>query len=179
MLESRIPHSHEEAMHVVYCVDAGDHMVDSGLRGELEQAIKRALLELKSTDTFNIIVFAKQAVAFSTRLLPPLFGNIDNAVQFLMDASLSGDSDALCGIDSALRIPGVSHVYLVSPGPLAADMSDVDKIRAHIKGTNERGIKLSCIGIGSHPSSEFSALMRGIASDNEGTYFQMDAQEES
>jgi len=166
-------------MHVVYCVDAGDCMEESGRRGDVERAILRALSELKSTDTFNIVVFSTEAVAFSTRPLPPFLGNIQNAVQFLIDAHLGGESDPLCGIESALRLAGLTHVYLVSPGPLEVGMPDAARLRRRIKESNEHGVKISCIAVGSSHSAEFSALMAGIAADNEGTYFQMDTQEDS
>jgi XTP/dITP diphosphohydrolase len=163
-------------MHVVYCVDAGDHMSDDRLRSDVEQAIKRALFELKSTDTFDVVAFAKDAVGFFNRLLPPLPGNIDSAAQFLMDTNLGGEPDLLGGMNAALRIAGLTHIYLVSPGPLTPDMTNADELRKRIHEANDRNVKISCIGIGSDPASEFSALMQGIAEDNDGTYFQFESQ---
>jgi XTP/dITP diphosphohydrolase len=178
MSQSQIPYSHEEPMHVVYCVDAGDRMADGSRRAAVDKAIDRALSELKSTDTFSVVAFSEEAIAFSPRLLPPLLGNIQNAVRFLMDTNLGGRSDCAAALESALHIAGVTHLYLVSPGPLAGGMAEVEALRERIRQYNDRHVKISCIAIGGHAKPEFSALMQGIASDNEGTYFQMEEQEE-
>ena len=51
----------------------------------------------------------------------------------------------------------------VSPAALAAEMPEVTELRQRIHQSNEHGVKISCIAIGANHSTEFSALMAGIA----------------
>lgn len=164
-------------LNVVYVLDCSGSMREGNKLGKAKEALKRALSELKPTDTFNVLSFNWRVVPLSPGLMLPATREIIDAAMLWIDNLRTGNHTNISGaMGNALGLSPVNCVYLMSDGePEGPEtLHDPNEIRAYVKQCNTQNAKIMtlalCLGE-KYPGEE---VMRGLAEDTGGEYNYID-----
>jgi Ca-activated chloride channel homolog len=137
--------------------------------------MRELVMELKRTDTFNIVVFASGSETYSRASVPATDGNLELALEFIGAKNGGGGTELLAALQRSVAIerqPGVSRsIVLVSDGFIEAEADVFDYVRDQRDDVN-----VFAFGIG---SSVNRFLIEGVAKAGLGEPFIVTKPEES
>jgi len=158
------------AIHIVYALDISGSMHDGHKIDKAKEALKKALGELHRTDTFNIIVFKRDASTFRDDSVPATLVNVANAKAFVDDIRLGDGTNISRALDLALDMNGITHVYLMTDGEPNGGIADFNELRRFVRYKNTHGVKIMTLALGLGENFPGMRLLKGIAEDNNGSY---------
>ena len=157
-------------IHIIYVLDTSGSMRDGGKIAKAKDALCRALLELRSTDYFNVINFDEHAHMMSPIMLAANKANVKEAFKFVFELSLHNYTNVSEGIEAALSQEGVTHIFLLSDGEPNKGVQQFSQLRAFIKEHNTKGVQINTLALGLGERFPGMRLLNGIAEDNGGQY---------
>jgi Ca-activated chloride channel family protein len=135
-----------------------------------KEALKKALGELRRTDTFNIIIFKRDASTFRDDSVPATLVNVANAKAFIDDIRIGDGTNISRAMDLALGMNGLTHIYLMSDGEPNGGIADFGELRRFVRERNTHNIKIMTLALGLGENFPGMRLLKGIADDNSGSY---------
>jgi Mg-chelatase subunit ChlD len=163
-------------LNVVYVLDCSGSMRDGNKIGKAKEALKKALSELKPTDSFDILSFNGRIYKLSPIMLPATAEIIDAAMLWIDRLRLANHTNISGAMGVALELTPINCVYLMSDGePEGPEtLHDPNEIREYVKQCNTQHAKIMtlalCLGE-KYPGEE---VMRGLAADAGGDYNYID-----
>ena len=161
-------------IHIIYVLDTSGSMRDYGKIAKAKDALCRALLELRSTDYFNVINFDDHAHLMSPVMLPATKANVKESFRFVLDLSLHNYTNVSEAMEQALAQEGVTHIFLLSDGEPNKGIQQFSMLRAFIKEHNAKGVQINTLALGVGDRFPGTRLLNGIADDNGGQYGYVD-----
>ncbi len=150
----------------IFVVDVSGSMEGFPLNTS-KQLLKDLIGQLRSSDLFNVILFAGDSSALSPGSLPANQENISRAIRLLEDQRGSGGTELLPAVEQAMSLPRQAHVsrsiVLVTDGYISGEQGVFDYIRANLSQCN-----VFSFGIG---SSVNRYLIEGVAKAGMGEPF--------
>lgn len=129
--------------------------------------IKDLVTHLRSTDKFNLILFAGDSSVMSPTSMPATKASIDEAIKLIDRQEGSGGTELLPALERALSLPADEYlsrsVVIITDGYIDGERAIFDLIRNNLGGTN-----FFSFGIG---SSVNRYLIEGIAKAGSGEPF--------
>ena len=159
--------------HVVYVLDISGSMVSRIKRADSE--IRKALNGLRSDETFDIIAFNNEIYSFDTELAPATPNMREKASAFLNTLIVNNGTNTQEGMKTALSIPDVNEVVLLTDGRPGSGITDTDSLTEYIRHINKHHARISCVGMvgtdesGVDQTFEATALLKQIARDSGGS----------
>lgn len=159
--------------HVVYVLDISGSMVSRIKRADLE--IRKALNGLRPDETFDIIAFNNEIYSFDTELAPATPNMREKASAFLNTLIVNNGTNTQEGMKTALSIPDVNEVVLLTDGRPGSGITDTDSLTEYIRHINKHHARISCVGMvgtdesGVDQTFEATALLKQIARDSGGS----------
>jgi len=164
----------EGPRHIVYVVDESGSM-DSRIdttRSELDDALST----LSTDETFNMIAFSTDVRVFDEGTMDRgSRANVDQAKQWLGYQRPDGGTNLQRALQSALGMPGVNVVVLITDGVPTYGETNFGKIARNIRRSNRNHARIYTIGlIGKNPDGtddtfEATKLLQQLALDSGGT----------
>lgn len=158
------------SIHIIYLLDTSGSMKDGGKIYKAEDALKRALVELRPTDTFNVMNFDSIVHVYSPDMLPATRENIKKAWQYIDNLGLNPYTNLSAGIDRALQEPTVSHIFILSDGEPHGGIEDFQQLKTFIRDRNKRKVQINTLALGLGERFPGMRLLRSIAEENDGKY---------
>ncbi len=145
------------ARELVIVLDKSGSMGGQAIR-QAKSAVRRALMRLKSKDSFNVIAFDNSAQSLFDESKPVTDRTIDAALDFVGNVQAGGGTEMSAALAHALSIPGQSEdngerlkqVIFVTDGAVGNETA----LMAQIKDTLGAA-RLFTVGIGSAPNNYF------------------------
>jgi len=171
---TRVAGGGDGVIHIVYALDISGSMRDGHKIDKAKEALKKALGELRRTDTFNIIVFKRDASTFREDSVYATVANVANARAFVDEIRIGDGTNISRAIDLAFDMNGITHLYLMSDGEPNGGINDFNELRRYIRAKNTRGIKITTLALGLGENFPGVQLLKGIAEDNNGAFDYID-----
>lgn len=150
----------------IFIVDVSGSMEGFPLNTS-KRLLKDLIGNLKSTDLFNVVLFAGDSQSLSPQSLPANQQNIAGAIRLLEQQRGGGGTELLSAIQQAMSIPqqdGISRsLVLITDGFVSGEEGVFDHIRANLNRNN-----VFAFGIG---SSVNRYLIEGVAKAGMGEPF--------
>jgi Ca-activated chloride channel family protein len=145
--------SSESPRRVVILVDRSGSMQGEPI-SEARKAIEACLGALSEADSFGLLAFDDDVVAFNQALVRGSREMRNNAHEFLMRIDARGGTELTNGFLEAARMleGGDGDILILTDG----EVSQTEKI---LVGARSAGIRLHCLGIGSASQDRFLALL--------------------
>lgn len=150
-------------------------MKDGDKLGQAKAALKKALSELRPTDSFNIVYFYEDIYAFDEKLAPATPGRLERGRSFVDEIGLGPGTNLSGALGYALQQKDVSDIFVMSDGEPNRGIDDPVRLRKVVQITNRRlraRISTLALGLGEHFKG--MELLRGLAEDNGGTFRYVD-----
>jgi Ca-activated chloride channel homolog len=162
----RVTPSHIPPRDYVFIVDVSGSM--HGFPLETSKQLMRNLIGgLKSTDTFNVLLFAGDSSVLSSEPLPATRANLNAAIEFVNRQSGGGGTELLSALKRALALPGgadrARSIVIVTDGYVSIETESFDLIRQSLGEAN-----VFAFGIG---TSVNRFLIEGMARVGQGEPF--------
>lgn len=169
------PGAYWDIFHVVYVLDVSDSMNEHGKMPRAKQALKNALKELESKDTFNIVMFDTEIRPFASSLVKPSSNNIQSATNFIENQGTNFGTNLSGALGRALSMEGVTHIYLITDGDPTEGIKNIKKLRQFAVENNVYKAQIVAIALGVGTGHKGSELLKGLAEDSGGslTYVKM------
>ncbi len=164
----------DAAIHIVYAMDISGSMRDGFKILKARDALKNALSELRSTDTFNIIVFKGDAYTFQDDSVRATVANVANAKSFVDSIRTGNGTNISAAMDLAFGMNGISQIYLMTDGEPNGGIADFAELRRFIRERNTRNISITTLALGLGENFPGMLLLKGIAEDNHGKFDYID-----
>ncbi len=158
------------SIHIIYLLDTSGSMKDFGKIYKAEDALKKALSELRRTDTFNVMNFDNSVHVFSPEMLPATNENIINAAAYIDSLRLAPYTNLSSALDRAFQETSATHIFILSDGEPHGGIENPTQLRAFVHGLNTRKVQINTLTLGDGRSMEGVKLLRAIAEENDGTY---------
>ena len=157
-------------VHVVYVIDTSGSMEEGGKIKRAQEALEKALNELRTDDTFNIVPFSDRA-----RLMFPQMSKVTNATMAQAESNIefmspNGDTNLSDALDLALAQNGVSHVFVMSDGDPTKGIIEYDEILEHVKERNTNNVHIIALALGLGEKFPGMKLLRALAEQNGGKF---------
>ena len=165
------------ALNVVYVLDCSGSMRDGNKIGKAKEALKRAISELRPTDTFNVLAFNSGVYPLSPGIMLHATQEIVDAAMLWIDRlGLNNHTNISGAMAAALKMEPVNLVYLMSDGePEGREtLHDPDEIRAFVKERNTQNARVMTLALCLGEKYPGERIMRGLAEDGNGTYNYID-----
>jgi hypothetical protein len=159
---------------VVYALDISSSMRTGNKIDKAKEALKKALGELRRSDTFNIIFFKRNATTFRDDVVPATQANVTNAKVFVDQIRTGDGTNISAAMDLALGMTGISYIYLMANSEPNSGLTDFGELRRYIREKNTHGVKIMTLAIGLGEKFAGVRLLKGIAGDNHGMYDYID-----
>ena len=157
-------------IHIVYALDISGSMREGSKILKAKDALKKALGELRRSDTFNIIVFKRDASTFQDDSVPATVANVANARIFVDSIRIGDGTNISAALELAFGMNGITHIYLMSDGEPNGGIADFAELRRFVREKNTHNIKVITLALGLGENFPGMRLLKGIAEDNNGTY---------
>lgn len=161
-------------VHIVYILDVSGSMQQGNKIGRAKAALKKALSELKSGDTFNILPFAKDVYGLSDEMVKVSKENIDSANDFIDGLGLRAATNISAALEVALSFEKITHVYLLTDGEPNRGIVNFADLRKFVLDKNLQKVHINTLAIGIGETFPGIPLLKGIAADNDGIYGYVD-----
>ena len=158
------------AIHIIYLLDTSGSMKDGDKIFKAKDALCRALVELRPTDTFNIMNFDRIAYPFAENMLPATTENKLKAFAFVNNLRLKPYTNVSDAVDRALAEPTVTNIFLLSDGEPNTGIARFMDLRVFIKEKNTRHVQINTLALGLGERFPGMRLLKSIAEDNDGQY---------
>ncbi len=158
------------AVRIVYVLDVSGSMRDGNKIGKAKEVLKEALLGLKPGDTFSIVSFSRDVKRLYPDMLPADPDIVQGAVDYVDRLRLADGTNMSGAMDVALAYEGMTQIYLMSDGEPNFGIEDFTQLREYVKRLNKHNVRISTMALCLGERYRGEPLMRGIASDTEGTY---------
>lgn len=151
----------------IFVVDISGSM--HGFPLEVSKKLLRNLISnLKSTDQFNVVLFAGSSDVLSPVSLKANKSNIDKSIQFIENYDGSGGTELMGALQTSLALPRASKslsrsVIIVTDGYVTVEKEAMELIKSNLNNTN-----VYAFGIG---SSVNRYLINGLAHTGGGQPF--------
>jgi hypothetical protein len=171
---TRVAGGGDGVIHIVYALDISGSMRDGNKIGKAKEALKKALGDLKPRDTFNIIVFKRDASTFREDSVYATIANVANAKAFVDEIRIGDGTNISRAIDLAFDMNGITQICLMSDGEPNGGINDFNELRRYIRAKNTRGIKITTLALGLGENFPGVQLLKGIATDSNGAFDYID-----
>lgn len=161
-------------LHIVYALDISGSMRDGFKIVKARDALKKALGELRPSDTFNIIVFKSDAYTFQDDSVPATIANVANARIFVDSARMGNGTNISAAFDLAFGMNGINQIYLMTDGEPNGGIQDFAELRRFVRFRNTKNIKIATLALGMGENFPGIFLLKGIAEDNHGSFEYID-----
>lgn len=158
------------AIHIIYLLDTSGSMKDGGKIVKAKDALCKALIELRPSDTFNIMNFDRIAHPFMSEMIAATTENKLKAFQFVNNLHLNPYTNVSDAVDHALAEPTVTNIFLLSDGEPNTGISKFMDLRVFIKEKNTRHVQINTLALGLGERFDGMRLLKSIAEDNDGQY---------
>ena len=157
-------------VHIVYVIDTSGSMEEGGKIKRAREALQKALSELRTDDTFNIVPFSDRA-----RTIFPKMSKVNNTTISTANTNIdflepSGETDLSDAIDLALNQTEVSHIFVLSDGEPTRGIIDYPLLLAHVRERNPRNVHIITLALGLGEKFPGIALLRALADQNDGKF---------
>jgi Ca-activated chloride channel family protein len=150
----------------IFVVDVSGSMDGFPLK-TAKRLLRDLLGQMRSTDLFNVILFAGDSTALSASSLQADERNVSRAIELIEQQRGSGGTELLAAVRQAMSLPRESNIsrsiVLVTDGYISAEQGVFDYIREHLDQCN-----LFAFGIGSSVNRH---LIEGVAKAGMGEPF--------
>lgn len=160
----------DSPVHIVYTMDTSGSMRDGDKFLKAKSALKKALSELRPSDTFNIIAFTREAATFQDDAVPATAENIAYARDYVDGIKIGAGTNISGAMDLALRMSNISYIYIMSDGEPNGGIEDFGKLRKYIREKNTNNIHITTLALGLGEKFPGMRLLKAIAEENGGTY---------
>ena len=163
-------------VHIVYLLDVSGSMNEGNKIGKAREALKKALSELRSRDTFNIVTFYGRVSAFAPDMLPATPGNLQQAMIYVDSAPMGHKTNISGAFERAFAIGAdrATHLFLLSDGQPDGGIEDFDALRRMVRERNQNRARILTLALGLGSRFRGMALLKGIAEDNNGLFDYVD-----
>ena len=161
------------SIQMVYLLDVSGSMRNHDKIGKARGALKKALLELKHGDSFNIITFDAQTYPLADTMQRATPANIQKAIDFMEGRELDQHPGTNMSqvLEMALALPQATQIFLMSDGePQWAGITNFDELRRDVREKNARKVPIYTLAMGVGERFKGMDLMRGLADDNQGQF---------
>lgn len=158
------------AIHIIYLLDTSGSMIQGGKIFKAKLALSKAIIELRSTDTFNIINFDDRAHPMAAAMIPATKSNVKEALAFIDSLRLRPHTNVSDAIEMAFTDPTITHMFLLSDGEPNAGISKFRELRQFIIQCNTHHIQINTLALGLGEDFDGIRLLKGIAQDNDGQF---------
>ncbi|MEP6754373.1 MAG: hypothetical protein ABJA67_02645, partial [Chthonomonadales bacterium] len=138
--------------------------------GKAKAALKKALSELRPSDTFDILNFDARVSLYSPTMLSGTPENIEKAMDYVQAIRLNHHTNVSAAMETALSLENISHIFLMSDGEPETGIRDFTRLRAFIKEHNPKHVKILTLALGLGENFIGIDLLKGIAEDNDGQF---------
>ncbi len=162
----RIAQTKAKPRSVVLMLDTSLSMRAEKLDKSIE-AIEYFLNSLKTTDSFNLLLFNDDINTLSQDPVLATKENITKAITFIQNSYLSGGTDLLGGLRTALnlakKLPGNDHsIVMITDGNSTLTTTSLRNLSSTFNKENKKIARLYVFGIGSDTNTEvLGELVRG------------------
>ena len=159
-------------LHIVYLLDVSGSMRYHNKIGKAQEALIKALSELKRSDWFNIICFDKATYPFAAALQKATPDNVQRATDYInaIQLDVHPGTDMSQVLEQALALKKVSEIYLMSDGTPNGGINNFDQLRADVRTHNATKVPIYTLALGVGQTFTGADLMKGMASDNGGKF---------
>ena len=163
--------------HVVYVLDISLSMRTRITRARTE--LLSALDGLGPDESFDIIVFGADTQEFDRALVPATASAKSQAHFFLGTLLLMEGTNLDAALTTALAVPNVNEVFLITDGVPTEGETDWDKLSRRVRGLNTAHAEIDAIGLvgrdpdGVDKSFEGARLLQKLTADSGGHYRQV------
>jgi Mg-chelatase subunit ChlD len=157
-------------VHIVYVLDVSGSMRIGNKFGQAKAALKKALSELKPTDSFNLIYFAGNIYPFAASMLSATPANVQLAMENVESAELRGGTNISDALESALNFTTATHIFLLSDGEPSRGITDPRALRFVVRQRNSHKARIITLALGLGEDFPGIPLLKGLAEDNEGQF---------
>ncbi len=131
----------------IFVVDVSGSM--HGFPLDISKRVLKSLIgNLRSTDTFNVLLFSGASRLMSEKSLPATKENVDNAINVIDRQRGGGGTELLPALDRVLKLPKFDNysrsIIIVTDGYVMVEEEVFDLIRTHLNDAN-----VFAFGIGS------------------------------
>lgn len=161
--------------HIVYVLDVSGSMTSR--IDKVREELDTALAGLRPGESFDVLAFSDDVQRMHDGLLDATPANIALAKSFVGELKPLQGTNLQDAMRTALGMPGVNVVFLISDGVPSVKETNTGKLRREIQRRNKNGARIYTVGLaGYNPGkdgvSDFEAadLLRRIAEDSGGTY---------
>lgn len=132
-----------------------------------KELMKNLISDLRTTDTFNLILFSGTSYQMSASSLPATKENISKAVRLISEQSGAGGTELSCALEDALAIPAASdtsrNIVIITDGYISGESEIFEMINENLDQAD-----FFSFGIG---SSVNRYLIEGISKIGQGEPF--------
>src|SRR5206468_2487306 len=121
-------------------------------------------------DTFNIIAFTRETNTFQDDAVPATPENINYARDYVDGIKIGAGTNISGAMDLALRMSGITHIYIMSDGEPNGGIEDFGKLRKFIRAKNTHNVHITALALGLGEKFPGMKLLKAIADENSGTY---------
>jgi len=157
---------------VVFVLDTSGSMAGDGKIDQAKAALKFCLNNLNPEDRFGLVTFASTIKPFDDALATTSKDAIRRAERFVNDLKAAGGTNidaaleqALAMVDDDGRKGRVAAVIFLTDGRPTVGETNVDKITAHVRKQNRRGVRIFAFGVGYDVNAQF---LDRLVADNGG-----------
>ena len=157
-------------VHMVYLLDTSGSMRDGNKIGKAKEALKKALNELKSVDSFSIVHFDKEVHTFSESMLPATKENVATACDFVDKIELKDFTNMSGALEKGFTFQKVTHIFLLSDGEPHGGIEDTNELLKMVHDKKPAGVRVITLAIGLGEQFKGMALLKAMAEQNDGQY---------
>ncbi|UCH87951.1 MAG: VWA domain-containing protein [Thermoplasmata archaeon] len=154
---------------IIFVLDKSGSMSGTKIQ-QLKNAFDEIVHELRSADTFNVIMFDSTITKYQTELMTASQTNQDAAAGFINDISAGGSTNINSALTTALDMFGdtsetVPIIVFLTDGLPTAGTTDTATIRSNILEHNTGSVAIFSLGFGNDVDFEF---LKALSLENSG-----------
>jgi Ca-activated chloride channel family protein len=156
--------------HIVYVLDTSGSMNQGDKIGKAKDALRKALLELKPGDSFNIITFDTNVRWFASSMIGATRENVTAGLQYVESIQIRPGTNLSGGLEKALAHQDATHIFVLSDGEPSRGIVDATQLRAAAKAWNKQHAQILTLALGLGEQFRGIPLLKGLAEDNDGKF---------
>ena len=157
-------------VHIVYVIDTSTSMADDGKIQKARDALQKALSELRTDDTFNIVPFSDRARTVFRKMSKVNNSTVASANTNIDFLEPDGETNLSDAIDLALQQNEVSHIFVMSDGVPTRGIIEFPELLAHVRQRNTKNVHIITLALGLGEKFPGIALLRALADQNDGKF---------
>jgi hypothetical protein len=157
-------------VHIVYVVDVSGSMIEGNKMGKAQEAMNKALDELRPEDSFMIVAFSTEAVAYSSGLRPATRAAIAQGHINIGSAQPSGATNISAAFEIALAQKEATHIFFLSDGDPTRGITDYKQLLSFVRTRNTAKARIITLALGLGEKFDGMELLRQMAKENDGRF---------